>query len=58
MGVNREFKAEPISGTVIMMPIAMDNSEPLNHLQIMALWAMTKFSEQTPKNALPISIIT
>lgn len=41
----------------MMIPIAIESSEPLNHLETIALYAIIKFSEQTPKTALPISMI-
>ena len=56
IGDSKELNAEPNSGTVMIIPIAIESSEPLNHLETMALYAITKFSEHTPKTARPISM--
>lgn len=63
--MKNEFAALANSGTVIIYPIAyiiyinitVDNSYPLNHLPIMAAYAITKFSEAQPKITLPTNII-
>lgn len=39
------------------MYITVDNSYPLNHLPIIAAYAITKFSEAQPKITLPTNII-
>jgi len=38
------------------MPIAVDNSAPLNHFATIADYAMIRFSEKIPKAALPKSM--
>jgi hypothetical protein len=56
MGESSELTAEAISGTVMMIPIAVESSAPLNHLATIAAYAIMRFSEQIPNAALPSSI--
>jgi len=57
VGVTKELAADAISGIVIIYPIAVDNSFPLNHLLIMAVYAISRLSEAVPKSTLPANII-
>lgn len=55
-GVINELAADASSGTVIIYPMAVDNSGPLNHLPTNAAYAIIKFSDDTPNNTLPSNI--
>lgn len=54
IGVIKEFIPHANSGIAITYPIAVESSFPLNHLPMIVVYAINRFSEAVPKIILPI----